>query len=389
MFLSTNNGASWTEVNNGLTNTSVNALAVSGTNIFAGTWLGGVFLSMNNGASWTEVNNGLTNTWVYALAVSGTNIFAGTDGNGVFLSTNNGTSWTQTGLTNIGVNALAVSGTNIFAGTDGGGVFLSTNNGRSWTQVNNGLTNSYVRSLAVSDTNIFAGTEGGGVFLSTNNGTSWTQVNEGLENTRVGCLAISGRYILAGTWGFGVWRKELTAEVVHVINLILSIIFLSVSKVAVLWVAALLLDEIVLLSIYGIYKIITGKKRAATHEYRIYTRVGGGIRAVKRGWNWPAFFFSWIWAFTKGLIAIGVGVMLSPIILGGIFSNIDTELASYVIIIATLVSDFWLGAKGNKFVEDNLTKKGFKFAGTVNAATAEGALATFLSNHSEEDRERL
>ena len=81
-----------------------------------------------------------------ALAVSGTNLFAGTDG-GVFLSTNNGTSWTavNTGLTNTVCLVLLPSrGTNLFAGTDGGGVFLSTNNGTSWTAVNTGLTNTYV-----------------------------------------------------------------------------------------------------------------------------------------------------------------------------------------------------------------------------------------------------
>lgn len=49
--------------------------AVSGTNLFAGTG-GGVFLSTNNGTSWTQT--GLTQAEVLALAVSGTNLFAGT-----------------------------------------------------------------------------------------------------------------------------------------------------------------------------------------------------------------------------------------------------------------------------------------------------------------------
>ncbi|HTO34828.1 MAG TPA: hypothetical protein VLZ72_01200, partial [Flavobacterium sp.] len=57
---------------------SVLSLAISGTNIFAGTYGGGVFLSSNNGSSWTEVNNGLPSTRVLSLAISGTNIFAGT-----------------------------------------------------------------------------------------------------------------------------------------------------------------------------------------------------------------------------------------------------------------------------------------------------------------------
>ena len=74
--------------------TLVTSLAVSGTNLFAGTG-GGVFLSTNNGTSWKQVNNGLMDTNILSLAVSGTNLFAGTYGSGVFLSTNNGASWTQ------------------------------------------------------------------------------------------------------------------------------------------------------------------------------------------------------------------------------------------------------------------------------------------------------
>ncbi|MBU2583896.1 MAG: T9SS type A sorting domain-containing protein, partial [Bacteroidetes bacterium] len=150
-------------------------------------------------------------TDVLSLAVSGTNLFAGTWGGGVFLSTNNGTSWTaaSTGLTNTDVEALAVSGTNLFAGTYGG-VFLSTNNGISWTATSTGLTNTDVLSLAVSSTNLFAGTWGG-IFLSTNNGTNWTEVNTGLTNTSVMSLAsdLSGN-LFAGTYGGGVWRRPLS-----------------------------------------------------------------------------------------------------------------------------------------------------------------------------------
>ncbi len=57
----------------------VYCFAVSGTNLFAGTG-DGVFLSTDNGTSWTQASTGLTSTLVSALAVSGTNLFAGTDG---------------------------------------------------------------------------------------------------------------------------------------------------------------------------------------------------------------------------------------------------------------------------------------------------------------------
>ncbi len=81
--------AQWVQTS-GPEGTDTYSLAVSGTNLFAGTYKGGVYRSTNSGGSWTAVDSGLTNMWVRALAVSGTNIFAGTYGNGVFLSTNNG-----------------------------------------------------------------------------------------------------------------------------------------------------------------------------------------------------------------------------------------------------------------------------------------------------------
>ena len=33
-------------------------------------------------------------------------------------------------------------------------------------------------------------------------------------------------------------------------------------------------------------------------KYAVYDR-RGELEAVKRGWSWPGFFFSWIWAFVK------------------------------------------------------------------------------------------
>ena len=253
VYLSTNNGTSWTQTP--LNNTSVWSFAVNGNYIFAGT-NGGIYLSTNSGTTWTQTS--LNNHWVWSLAVNGNNIFAGTHGSGVYLSTNNGTSWTQTSL-NQTVGSLAVNGNNVYAGIigfiqrqrtfhiDSNGVYLSTNNGINWTLTS--LINQYVSSLAVNGNNIFAGTEfgkgvylstdngtswtltslnditawslvingnnifagtsGSGVYLSTNNGTSWTQRNEGLGNVSVFALSISNNFIFAGTDTGGVYRRPL------------------------------------------------------------------------------------------------------------------------------------------------------------------------------------
>jgi photosystem II stability/assembly factor-like uncharacterized protein len=218
VFLSANNGKNWSVVNNGLTNTNIHhlnenglrswvfAFAVNGANLFTGTF-GGVFLSTDNGSSWTEVNNGLTNTHVYALALSCDllkKIFAGTGGGGVFLSTDNGKNWTSTGLKKVWVSTLLADGRRLFAGTGDGSVFLSTDNGTTWTAVNDGLTNTHVYSLAMSGMNLFAGTNNG-VFLSTNYGTSWAAVNIGLSNLEVQAIAVNGTNLFVGTFGGGVF----------------------------------------------------------------------------------------------------------------------------------------------------------------------------------------
>jgi hypothetical protein len=220
IYLSTDNGSSWTDVNNGLppvTATDVYALAIIGSNIFAGTYHG-VYLSTNNGASWNLMNNGLPAfPTVTSLAVNGTVIYAGTY-EGVYISTNNGSSWfpAVTGLPlNPLVTALVTSGANILVGiyASNGGVYLSTNNGNSWTAVNSGITDSTIRSFAVSGTNIFAGTNNG-VFLSTNNGNSWISVNSGLPpNIMIASMAISGSVLYAGTIGNAVWKRPLSEMV--------------------------------------------------------------------------------------------------------------------------------------------------------------------------------
>ena len=52
-------GATWTQVNEGLTNLSIRAIVMAGEALFAATLGGGVFLSTNNGDSWIPINNGL------------------------------------------------------------------------------------------------------------------------------------------------------------------------------------------------------------------------------------------------------------------------------------------------------------------------------------------
>lgn len=209
LYISTNNGIAWSQLNAGLIGLEFPAFTVSGSSLYAGSEGWGVFASVNNGTSWSSLA-ALPNPNVFALAVSGINLYAGVDGGGVFRSTNNGSSWTNStsGMTNTRITSLAVSGSNLFAGTFGGGIFLSANNGLNWTAVNNGLTNTdvwTVNTAASYPGYIFAGT-GNGAFYSTNNGAVWVAFNNGLTDTYVHTFAFSGASIFAGTDNAGVFR---------------------------------------------------------------------------------------------------------------------------------------------------------------------------------------
>jgi hypothetical protein len=218
----------WEPVNSGLSNMNVTVLTYARTVkelLLAGTDSGVYFstnLNSSSGISWSAINKGLTNKAIRSLAVSGTNIFAGTNGGGIFRSTDTGANWAaiNTGLTNMNVYAIAVSGTNVlvpsanvFIGTNGGGVFRSTDTGASWAAVNIGLPNLNVHALVYS-TNLFAGTDSG-IFMSTNNGTSWTAVNTGLTNLRIRALSVFLSYLYVGA-DDGVWRRPLSEMVTSI-----------------------------------------------------------------------------------------------------------------------------------------------------------------------------
>jgi len=162
VFRSTDNGKSWFAANKGMLNgDQVWCFAVSETTLFSG--VGGVFVSSNFGTSWDSLDNGLTNNWITVLAISDTNIFAGTGGGGIFRSTDTGKNWiaVNAGLptkNNI-VNNIVVSGKYLFANDST--VFLSTDDGESWKAINEGLPGTYIYGLAVIGSNLYAGTTRG------------------------------------------------------------------------------------------------------------------------------------------------------------------------------------------------------------------------------------
>jgi hypothetical protein len=78
LFRSTNGGLSWSPTS---ITSAICGFTKVGIHVFAASCGGeGVFISSDNGVSWTAINTGLSNMTVYSLATNSTHIFAGTSG---------------------------------------------------------------------------------------------------------------------------------------------------------------------------------------------------------------------------------------------------------------------------------------------------------------------
>ena len=96
-----------------------------------------------------------------------------------------------------------------------------------------------------------------------------------------------------------------------------------------------------------------------------------GPEAVKKGWSWPAFFFTWIWAFIKKLWLIGVIVFLF-----GILASSIPEAW----LVGELLISIVMGVKGNELRVKRLTDSGYAQVTNVEARTPEDALAVHLAS---------
>jgi len=253
VYRSTDNGTTWTEANTGLHagggwNWDVNALAVFGQNLYAGTHGGifvtedggdnwastdlgwgtivncfhisgtdifagafhGVYLSTDSGDNWATINSGLIGTQINVLLRTDTTLFAGTQYNDLFRLDDNGANWVKMNLWAPNLSSLVASSTDLFVGTSWG-VSRSTDGGYNWSWVNAGMEDVWISSLAVilnnGDEYLFAGSKTRGVFLSTDKGASWMLMNTGLTDSTINCLAVIGTNLFAGT-GSGMFLSQ-------------------------------------------------------------------------------------------------------------------------------------------------------------------------------------
>ena len=135
----------------------------------------GVLKSIDNGASWTRINNGLTDPTIDFLFVDPNNpdvVLAATEFGGMFRTADGGQTWSRVSPSAPVSSIISISA-GILAGT-GRGIELSTDGGLTWTLIQ--ATNSPVRCMATGNGNIIAGLGGGDVIYKSSAGSTWLTV---------------------------------------------------------------------------------------------------------------------------------------------------------------------------------------------------------------------
>jgi len=208
VFRSTDQGASWTQLNLGLTSTNVGSLALSkGGNLFAGAH-DGIYRYDRTLATWKP--SGLSGQTIIMLVATQNGLFAADSCycRGLYQSFDEGSTWQPTagGLPTC-VNAFVQDASgNSFAGTGTSGVFKLPAGGTSWQAVNGGLPTSDVHWLALdAGGNLFMGGPAG-LFRMNQGAVQWQQLTSGLPSDGVQRIAFgAGGKVFVGTFSHGIY----------------------------------------------------------------------------------------------------------------------------------------------------------------------------------------
>jgi hypothetical protein len=111
-------------------------------------------------------------------------------------------------------------------------------------------------------------------------------------------------------------------------------------------------------------------------EFEIFSKTSCPSVAVKRGFSWPGFFFTWIWAFSRRLWLPGAII----IVVGTLIWVQDVTLVAanpLAIILPGLIVNLTVGLRGNSWRSRKLERNGYQFVGLVEARSAASAVAAY------------
>ena len=177
-------GTDFWELTGKLSSSSNNALSISvasNGDIWAITYdgktsLSAVYLSTNNGYTWVEKNNGLQENQIHSITINPVNGYLFMNSSmGLFRSTDRGKSWVKVTSDMVIRDILVTASGEIYL-VMYAKIYYSSDNGNTWIEKNNdGLPSGcYILSLVLGkDGTLYAGTYSKGVCRSTDGGDTW------------------------------------------------------------------------------------------------------------------------------------------------------------------------------------------------------------------------
>ena len=217
LFCSTNDGDSWQQLTNFQRGWGISGVAFIGDTIYIGRHIEeSVFFSNDNGKSWTQIDNGLTDRLGPSLIASETTLFAKTLRH-VFRLKAGETSWTKLVIKDPSkrddisdITKFVVSDEVVYAAADKR-LFRSTDMGDSWMPIKSEAMQRFYGELAAVGNTVFyigSGFADGPVLRSTDAGNSWRMFNTGLSDQNVlSIVVVSEKTLYVGTDN-GVFRSR-------------------------------------------------------------------------------------------------------------------------------------------------------------------------------------
>ncbi len=212
VYVSSNAGAKWQQVNLGLSSAVVQTICVSGDKMYAGTIYGLDVCGVNE-YTWKSSSAGISETAVSALVPVGKRLIIGST-KGVLLTEDDGAQWVHARRTDYGgmnfnenVNRFVTAKNGTLYAATYSGLFFSNDGGYRWS-VYQGYSGQQIYDLVFSHSGAMLKATADGVYRSTDGGITWTKLNPDKSLGRVTCINVDNDdNIYIGTAGEGAYEQ--------------------------------------------------------------------------------------------------------------------------------------------------------------------------------------